>query len=117
MPERDPRRQLVTAVGLLALFQNQLGEWDRMNRDQRRSARGRDIEARLPGLRAGHAKWSARVAELRAQIAAETPPPRDLLCPECEAGKHRACAGFAFDADDQETDCQCACRDTPGGTE
>ena len=29
-----------------------------------------------------------------------------LLCPECRDGKPWNCAGFAFDADDNETPCQ-----------
>lgn len=31
----------------------------------------------------------------------------ELLCPECHAGKHRACAGFTFDATDTAVPCQC----------
>ncbi|WP_394685354.1 hypothetical protein [uncultured Microbacterium sp.] len=38
----------------------------------------------------------------------ETPPAR-IVCPECVAGKHTSCAHFGFDADDEETDCQCGC--------
>lgn len=33
--------------------------------------------------------------------------PQRVLCPECRAGKHTVCAGFAFDANDDEIDCQC----------
>lgn len=72
MTERDPKRQLVTARMLLALFENQLAEYDRMDREQRRSTpRGRDLTARLPGLKSGQATWARRVAALETQIAAE----------------------------------------------
>lgn len=72
MTERDPKKQLVTARMLLALFENQLAEYDGMNRDQRRrTPRGRDLTARLPGLREGRAKWERTVATLETQIAAE----------------------------------------------
>lgn len=36
-------------------------------------------------------------------------------CPECAAGKHSSCAGFAFDEDDNETGCPCAPEHTNGG--
>ena len=72
MSERDPKRQLVTARMILALFDNQLAEYDRMNRDQRRSTpRGRDLTARLHGLKEGRAAWARKVAALETQIAAE----------------------------------------------
>lgn len=29
------------------------------------------------------------------------------MCPDCRDGKHQNCAGFAFDADDNETTCAC----------
>lgn len=36
--------------------------------------------------------------------------PRPPLNPDCEQGKHRACAGDAWDeVDDELTDCSCEC--------
>ena len=29
------------------------------------------------------------------------------MCPECEAGKHLSCAGFAYDEFDREIPCGC----------
>lgn len=75
MTARDPKKQLVTARMLLALFDNQLAEYDAMNRDQRRrTPRGQDLTARLPGLREGRATWARRVAALETQIASEGDP-------------------------------------------
>lgn len=74
-PDRDPRKQLVTARMVLALFDNQLSEYDRMNREQRRSTpRGRELTARLHGLKQGRATWARKVAALETQIAAEGEP-------------------------------------------
>ena len=72
MTERDPKNQLVTARMLLALFENQLAEYDAMNREQRRrTPRGQDLTARLHGLKEGRATWARKVAALETQIAAE----------------------------------------------
>jgi hypothetical protein len=29
------------------------------------------------------------------------------MCPDCRAGKHPNCAGFAFDENDQQVPCPC----------
>lgn len=33
----------------------------------------------------------------------------DAICPECAAGKHLNCAGFAYDSHDREVACMCTC--------
>lgn len=70
MSERAPEAQLTTARMLLAQFITQIEEFEGMNREQRRSPRGRDLSARIDGLREGREKWTARVADLEAQIGA-----------------------------------------------
>jgi hypothetical protein len=70
-PERDPRKQMVTAVTLLEMFNAQIAEFEGMNRAQRRTPRGRDLESRIGGLREGQRTWDERAAALREQIAAE----------------------------------------------
>ena len=70
--ERSPQAQLSTARYLLAQFITQLDEFEAMNRQQRRTPRGRDLAARLAGLREGRAKWEGRVAGLEARVAAES---------------------------------------------
>lgn len=70
--ERTPKARLVTARLLLSQFDAQLAEWKHMAPARRkRTARGRDLASRLDGLKAGRAKWAARVAELEAQVAGE----------------------------------------------
>lgn len=72
MNDRDPRRALLTASTLVALFENQLTEYARMSEAERRSTpRGRDLTDRLPGLRQGHDKWVRRRAALIEQIKTE----------------------------------------------
>lgn len=66
--ERTPEAQLTTARMLLAQFIVQIEEFEGMNREQRRTDRGRDLSSRIQGLRAGRKKWADRVAELEAQI-------------------------------------------------
>jgi hypothetical protein len=29
------------------------------------------------------------------------------MCPDCRDGKHNTCAGFAFDANDNDVPCRC----------
>lgn len=68
--ERTPKAQLVTARLLLSQFDAQLAEWKHMSPSrQRRTVRGRDLASRLDGLKAGRAKWAARVADLETQAA------------------------------------------------
>lgn len=68
---RPLKAQLTTARLLLAEFENQLREWNRMKPARRRStARGRDLARRIEGLRQGKATWEARVADLEARIGA-----------------------------------------------
>lgn len=69
--ERPVAAQLTTARMLLAQFIAQLDEYAAMNRDARRSPRGRDLASRLDGLKAGREKWAAKVEELEARAAAE----------------------------------------------
>ena len=70
--ERPLEAQLATARILLAQFTEQLNEWKHMGVKRRaRTVRGKDLTRRLPGLREGHAKWTARVADLEARIAAQ----------------------------------------------
>lgn len=70
--ERPLVAQLTTARLLLAQFGEQLAEYQHMPpRKRRTTARGKDLTARLSGLRAGHATWTERVADLEARIAAE----------------------------------------------
>lgn len=72
MTGRTATAQLLTARLLLAQFDAQLDEYDAMNRDARRGTpRGRDLSARLAGLRQGRAKWAARVRELEPLAEAE----------------------------------------------
>lgn len=35
------------------------------------------------------------------------------ICPECAAGKHLNCAGFAYDEHDREVACNCLCQQKP----
>lgn len=65
---RSPQAQLTTARILLAQFYEQINEYEAMNREQRRTPRGRDLAARIDGLRDGQAKWRQRAAQLEAQI-------------------------------------------------
>ncbi|GGD33230.1 hypothetical protein GCM10010915_12030 [Microbacterium faecale] len=67
-PGRPAEAQLSTARMLLAQFITQIDEFEDMNRQQRRTPRGRDLASRIYGLREGRAKWQARVVELEAQI-------------------------------------------------
>lgn len=69
--DRPLKAQLATARILLAQYAVQIDEHDGMNREQRRTTRGRDLTSRIVGLRAGLKKWMARAAELEAAIAAE----------------------------------------------
>lgn len=68
MSERSPEAQLGTARMLLAQFIVQIEEVEGMNREQRRTPRGRDLAARIDGLREGLKTWTDRVAELEALI-------------------------------------------------
>lgn len=65
---RSPEKQLTTALLLLAQFENQISEYEAMNRAARRTPRGRELSSRIDGLRQGHATWTNRVAQLRAEI-------------------------------------------------
>lgn len=68
--ERPLSAQLTTARLLLAQFELQIGEWERMGVKRRaRTARGRDLGARIQGLREGHANWTARAADIVARMA------------------------------------------------
>lgn len=70
--ERSTKAQLGTAKFLLAQFIAQIDEFEAMNREQRRTPRGRDISSRMDGLREGRAKWSERVRVLEARLADES---------------------------------------------
>ncbi len=70
--ERTATAQLATARIILAQFDEQLREWDQMPLRKRKSTkRGRDLSARLDGLRQGQATWRARVDRLEAEVAEE----------------------------------------------
>ncbi|NYF29025.1 MULTISPECIES: hypothetical protein [unclassified Microbacterium] len=69
--ERPVKAQLTTARLLLAQFIAQLDEYAAMNREARRTPRGRDLSARLGGLKDGREKWAAKVDELEARLATE----------------------------------------------
>ena len=69
--ERPVTAQLTTARLLLAQFIAQLDEYAAMNREARRTPRGRDLSARLDGLKDGREKWAAKVDELEARLATE----------------------------------------------
>ena len=72
--ERSVKAQLSTARLLLAQFDQQLAEWRHMSPARRkRTVRGRDLARRMDGLKAGREKWAARVADLEARTASETP--------------------------------------------
>lgn len=72
--ERSAKAQLTTARLLLAQFNEQIAEWQHMSpARRRRTVRGKDLTARLDGLKAGREKWTARVADLEARVAADTP--------------------------------------------
>lgn len=64
---RSIQAQLSTARNLLVQFIAQIEEYEAMNRRQRRTPRGRDLAARIEGLREGRATWEARIAELEAE--------------------------------------------------
>ncbi len=68
---RTLEAQLATARMLLGQYTAQIDEYEGMNREQRRSPRGRDLSSRIVGLRAGLRKWMTRAAELEAAIEAE----------------------------------------------
>lgn len=70
--DRPLKAQLATARMLLAQFAVQVDEHDAMNREQKRSPRGKDLTSRIGGLREGLATWMTRAAELEAAIEAET---------------------------------------------
>jgi hypothetical protein len=70
--DRPLEAQLATARILLAQYAAQIDEYDGMNREQRRTERGKDLSARIVGLRAGLRKWMERAAELEAAIETET---------------------------------------------
>lgn len=67
-PGRPAEAQLTTARMLLAQFIVQIEEYEAMNREQRRTPRGRDLSSRIVGLREGREKWQTRVDELEEQI-------------------------------------------------
>ena len=69
--ERPVKAQLTTARLLLAQFIAQLDEYAAMNREARRTPRGRDLSARLDGLKEGREKWAKKVDELEARLATE----------------------------------------------
>lgn len=69
--DRPLKAQLTTARLLLAQFIAQLDEYAAMNREARRTPRGRDLCARLDGLKEGREKWAKKVDELEARLAAE----------------------------------------------
>ncbi|WP_247625296.1 DUF4326 domain-containing protein [Microbacterium galbinum] len=64
---------------LLGQYATQIAEYDGMNREQRRSDRGKDLASRIVGLRAGLQKWMTRAAELENAIAFEVGPQRVQL--------------------------------------
>lgn len=68
---RSATAQLATARHLLAQFEAQITEYEAMNREERRTPRGRDLTARIAGLRQGHTTWTARAAQLEPLAAAE----------------------------------------------
>lgn len=69
--ERPVAKQLWTAKFLLAQFEVQLAEYAAMNRESRRTPRGRDLAARHNDLQAGRTTWAAKVEELEARLPAE----------------------------------------------
>lgn len=66
---RPLEAQLATARILVGQYTVQVDEYDGMNREQRRTPRGKDLASRIVGLRAGLKKWTERAAELEAAIA------------------------------------------------
>lgn len=62
---RDLKAQLTTARMLLAQFIVQIDEFEGMNREQRRTPRGR---------RTGYTTWTDRVADLEAQVNSQPEP-------------------------------------------
>lgn len=68
---RPLKAQLTTARMILAQFIVQIEEFEGMNREQRRTPRGRDLTNRIDALRTGHATWTANVAGLEEQIASQ----------------------------------------------
>lgn len=61
---RPAENQISTARYLLTLFIAQIDEYEAMNREQRRTPRGKELEARIDALRQGRATQEARIAEL-----------------------------------------------------
>ncbi|QXE28925.1 MULTISPECIES: hypothetical protein [Microbacterium] len=68
---RPLEAQLATARMLLGQYAAQIDEYDGMNREQRRTPRGRDLASRITGLRAGLKKWMTRAAELEKALEDE----------------------------------------------
>lgn len=68
---RTAKAQLLTARMILAQFITQIEEFEGMNREQRLTERGRDLTARIDGLRAGRSTWADRVTELEAELTPE----------------------------------------------
>ncbi|MGB3413621.1 MAG: hypothetical protein WBA28_02785 [Microbacteriaceae bacterium] len=66
---RSLEAQLTTAKMILAQFITQISEYEAMNREQRRSPKGRAFAERMDGLREGHDQWADRVRILEQQIA------------------------------------------------
>ncbi len=61
---RGDADQLSTARLIVAQFQAQIDEFEGMNRASRRTPRGRDLAARMEGLRVGLRTWTQRVSDI-----------------------------------------------------
>ncbi|QPZ39721.1 hypothetical protein [Paramicrobacterium chengjingii] len=68
---RSASKQLGTARMLLAQFDAQIQEFEGMNREARRTERGRDLAKRIDVLRDGQATWRDRVADLEKRAEEE----------------------------------------------
>lgn len=69
---RDLNRQLGTARLLVGKFVAQIEEHDAMSARDRFTEHGRDLTARIDGLREGREMWQKRVDELVAAIGGES---------------------------------------------
>jgi hypothetical protein len=92
---RTVEAQLTTARVVLAQFRAQIAEFDGMNREDRRTERGRDLAARIEGLREGLATWEKRVAHLEAALAPVGPAERPTVDQIAAATHVRLADGWA----------------------
>lgn len=88
---RSVEAQLATARMLFAQFHSQIDEFEAMNREARRTDRGRDLANRIDQLRSGWGTWEDRVRELGGEIEITH------ACPPGDAGLTPCCGRTPFE--------------------